>query len=189
MAYKHLQVAAQLVCALALRLKAVGASPLTPLHIEGEKNDLTDIPSRSFGSEPQWHCRSNDELLTLVNQKFPLPHQRSWTVFRLNSAISTRVISVLRMMPTSLDEWRRLPRAGCHTTPTGVPTSGLWEWTLTCRGSPTEQGCDSSPVLPRESGRASKAAASKSELRRFQARSRPLVRRLRWTTSETRPRS
>ena len=43
-------VAMQLVRALMLRFKKVGASPLKPLHISGEENAMTDIPSRSFVS-------------------------------------------------------------------------------------------------------------------------------------------
>ena len=38
-------VAMQLVRVLALRLKKAGASPLTPLHISGEENAMTYIPS------------------------------------------------------------------------------------------------------------------------------------------------
>ena len=41
----------QLVRALTLRLKKPRASPLTPLYIAGEENYVTDIPSRSFGSD------------------------------------------------------------------------------------------------------------------------------------------
>ena len=37
-------LAMQLVRALTLRLKKSGASPLTPLHISGEGNSITDIP-------------------------------------------------------------------------------------------------------------------------------------------------
>ena len=40
----------QLVQASTLRLKKAGASPLTPLHISGEENYMTDIPSSSFSS-------------------------------------------------------------------------------------------------------------------------------------------
>jgi len=49
MASKSSVVAGQLIRALALRLKVKGASPLTPLHISGVQNAMTDIPSRSFG--------------------------------------------------------------------------------------------------------------------------------------------
>ena len=76
-------VSAHLIRALALRLKLNGMCPITPLHIAGEENSMTDIPSCSFGSEPQWLCRTNDDLLTLFNTTFPLLNQSSWNVFQL----------------------------------------------------------------------------------------------------------
>lgn len=72
-------VAMQLVHALlAPRLQITKASaPLTmQLHIAGVSNSMTDIPSRSFGSEPKWHCKTDDALLTLYNSAFPLHHTR-----------------------------------------------------------------------------------------------------------------
>ena len=89
LASRSSRVAAQLIRALVLRLKVRWACPLTPVHIPGNENAMTDIPSRSFGSEPQWHCTSDIQLLTLFNFRFPLPQQNSWTVFRLNKKIST----------------------------------------------------------------------------------------------------
>ena len=46
LAARGLLVALKLVQALNLLLKKAGASPLTPLHISGEENSMTDIPSR-----------------------------------------------------------------------------------------------------------------------------------------------
>jgi len=66
-------VSAHLIRALALQLKLNGTCPITPLHIAGEENSMTDIPSRSFGSEPKWHCKSNTNLLILFNNLFPFP--------------------------------------------------------------------------------------------------------------------
>jgi hypothetical protein len=48
-------VAGQLIRALALRLKQSKVSPLTPLHIAGAKNAMTDIPSRSFNHGKKWY--------------------------------------------------------------------------------------------------------------------------------------
>ena len=36
--------------------KKARASPLITLHIAGEENVITDIPSRSFGSNLSWFC-------------------------------------------------------------------------------------------------------------------------------------
>jgi hypothetical protein len=45
MASRNLPIAMQLIRALALRLQLTKASPLTPLHIAGVQNAMTDIPS------------------------------------------------------------------------------------------------------------------------------------------------
>ena len=76
LAAKHSIVAMQLVRALALRLQITHASPLTPLHIAGVDNAMTDIPSRSFGSEPKWHCKTHSDLLTLCSTRNSLSHIR-----------------------------------------------------------------------------------------------------------------
>jgi hypothetical protein len=52
-------------------MKQKQVSPLTTLHIAGHKNAMTDIPSRSFGSEKKWYCKNDDELLTLFNASYP----------------------------------------------------------------------------------------------------------------------
>jgi hypothetical protein len=114
-------------------MKQKQVSPLTTLHIAGHKNAMTDIPSRSFGSEKKWYFKNYDELLTLFNASYPLPNQNSWTVFQLSYEISIRVISVLRMTAFGMAEWRRLPKLGSHTGKVGRATSNLWEWTLTYR--------------------------------------------------------
>ena len=185
MASRHSRVAAQLIRALALRLHQHHACPLTPIHIPGKQNSMTDIPSRSFGSVPAWHCRTDHELLTLFNRTFPLPGQGSWTVFQLNSELATRVISVLRMKPTTLEEWRRLPKIGAHIGSIGQPMSNLWEWTLTYRGSHTSTGCESSQASLQECDRAATVEDAASRLAQSLALSRPLARRSRWPVSGT----
>ncbi len=85
LAAKHSVIAMQLIRALALCLHISKGSPLTPLHIAGVDNTMTDIPLRSFGSEQKWHCITDADFLTLYNASFPLPTQASWTVYRLSS--------------------------------------------------------------------------------------------------------
>ena len=58
LAAKHSVIAMQLVRALALWLQLAHASPLNPMLITGVNNSLTDIPSRSFGSDMAWHCKT-----------------------------------------------------------------------------------------------------------------------------------
>ncbi len=94
---------------------------------------MTDIPSRSFGSKPKWHCKSNTDLLTLFNNLFPIPPQNSWTVFQISYAVGIQVTSVLQMKDFTLEECRRLPKVGKHVGATGLPMSHLWEWTLSYR--------------------------------------------------------
>ena len=181
LAAKHSTVAMQLVRALALRLQLTGASPLTPMHIAGVNNSLTDIPSRSFGSNPAWFCKTDTQLLTLFNSTFPLPNQASWTVYHISSKIAMRVISILRMRPFTADEWRRLPGKGRFTGSAGQPMSSLWAWTHTFmkRHTPTEfVPCLD---LPRMSEAEFMAAKSRSELAQLIALSRPLARRSLWS--------
>ena len=55
MACRSSLVAEQLIRVLTLRMNAQRSCPLTTLHIAGDQNSMTDIPSRSFGSEAKWH--------------------------------------------------------------------------------------------------------------------------------------
>ena len=176
MAAKGSRVAGQLLRALTLRLKTMHVSPLTQLHIAGQRNAMTDIPSRSFGSEPKWLCANDHDLLKLFNTLFPLPLQNSWTVFQPSSAIGTRVISVLRMQAFIMDKWRRPPRPGRHTGPIGQPM-----WTLTLRASlPQDEPAASQDLWP-GSNREDMAAVEWLRAIQFQRRSWPLVRRSPWS--------
>ena len=189
LAAKHSEIAMQLVRALALRLQLAQASPLTPLHIAGVNNTLTDIPSRSFGSEPKWLCKTDHDLLTLFNTTFPLPQQASWTVYQLSSEIATKVISILRMKAFTADEWRRLPRKGKFYGTVGSPTSSLWEWTHTFDNRPMTTKFVPCLDLQPECEQESTADNAKLELERSIAHSRPLARRLPWPQDETLPNS
>ena len=62
LASKRSVVMLQLLHALALRFKIKGTLPLTPFHIDGKQNSMTDILSHSFGSEPKWHCNTDTDL-------------------------------------------------------------------------------------------------------------------------------
>ena len=185
LAAKHSIIAMQLVRALALRLQLAKASPLTPMHIAGVNNSLTDIPSRSFGSNADWLCTSDDQLLTLFNSTFPLPNQGSWTVFHLSSAIAMRVISILRMQAFTAAEWRRLPKRGKLTGSVGSPMSSLWEWTHTFNKPRMHTGFVPCLDLLPESDQVCTAENNKSKLAQLIAQSRPLARRFPWTVDST----
>ncbi len=190
LASKNSTLAMYMLQILAYRLKLSETSPLIPQHIKGDHNAITDIPSRSFGSEPKWHCKTDDELLTLFNSRFPLPSQNSWRVFRLSNEISTKVISLLLTKRFDLDEWKRLPKLGKHIGNTGYATANLWEWTLTFRTAqpPTSREQEHCQDLVHELEVDSTVEDAKSELNRQLALSRPLGRPLRWTQGSTQPR-
>ena len=178
-------VSAHLIRALTLRLKLNGTCPITPLHIASEENSMTDIPSRSFSSEPWWLCRTDDDLLTLFNTTFLLPNQSSWHVFQLSSRISMCMTSVLLMKDFMLEEWRQLPKAGRIVRNAGQPSARLWEWTLSYRTPHSRRESASSKDLPAESVRDTTVEENKSKLGARLALSRPLVRQLPWPRTPT----
>ncbi len=150
--------------------------PLTPLHIAGSQKAMTDIPSRSFGSNPLWHCKTDKDLLTLFANKFPTPPQTSWTTFCPSSKICTQLISLLQMQYTLLDEWQQLPNVGNHIGSIGAPTLDLWDWTLTFRTLPSTtesmQSQDSQAKLEEDTT----ATNARSELAQLVVLSQPLAR-------------
>jgi hypothetical protein len=178
-------VAEHLVQALALRLKTMHACPLTPHHIEGKRNAIADVPSPSFGSNPAWACASNTDLLNLFNSRFPLPQQKSWTVYHPNCAVVMRVISALRMKPFILDDWVRLPTRGRCVGEIGAPMSNTWEWIRTYNRSHTPSESDASQDLQPEREQVSTHTDDKSKVARSLALSRPLARRSLWPATKT----
>ena len=187
LAAKSSLVAGQLIRALALRLKVMKASPLSTLHISGVQNAMTDIPSRSFGTPPKWHCQTENDLLTMFNSKFPLPNQASWTGYQVGSKISTLVLSVLRMQLTTLEEWCQLPKRGKHIGVVGSPSSHLWDWTLTYRTPRTATESEHSRDLRQSSEAGCSIKEIKSELLRLVALSQPLERRVLWPMESIQP--
>ena len=186
LASRNSQVADQLVRALALRLKTKGVSPLSTLHIAGKKNEMTDIPSRSFGSEKKWLCpvdKTESALFEMYNSHFPLPNQNSWTVFRPSQKIMSLIFSALRTEVLDMDAWRRLPKPGRHIGKSGFATAKLFEWTVACRGSHSRTDATQHSRSPQPSGQGDSPAEVRSELERCRRRSRPLTRRLPWTST------
>ena len=107
-----------------------GASPLTPLHIAGEENSMTYIPSRSFGSNLSWFLKNDTDLLNVFNKIFPLPNQASCTVFSPSNAGIMKVISLMWMQHFEMGDWVQLKKAGKHVGKIGASLSDLWEWSL-----------------------------------------------------------
>jgi hypothetical protein len=94
---------------------------------------MTNTPSQSFGSKPKWHFKTEADLLTFFNQTLPLPHQNSWNLSQPTVPIPMRVISILRIVPSKLEDWRQLPAVAKNIGTIGKPIQGLWEWALTYR--------------------------------------------------------
>ena len=111
-------------------IKKGWASPLTPLHIYGEENSMTDIPSRSFCINLSCFCKNDTDLLIFLNKNFPYPNQASRTVFSPSNSVSMKVISVLQMHHFEMGEWLQLKKAGKHVGKIGFHLSYLWEWSL-----------------------------------------------------------
>ena len=136
------------------------------MHIVGVNNSLTDIPSRSFGSDVAWHCEADTQLLTLFNATFPLPNQASWTIYHLSSEIAMRVIS--------------MPKKGKLIGTIGWPMSTLWEWTHTFAKPLTNTEfvpcLDLLPACDQEY----MAEKSRYKLEWSLAQSRPLARQSLW---------
>jgi hypothetical protein len=55
MAVRSSLVTEQLIWVLALHFNLQRVCPITTLHICGDQNSMTNIPSRSFRSKPKWH--------------------------------------------------------------------------------------------------------------------------------------
>ena len=185
MACRSSLIAEQLVRVLTLRMNTQRCCPLTTLHIAGDQNSMTDIPSRSFGSEEKWHFKTETALLTFFNKTFPLPNQSSWNVCQPTNVIVTRVISILRTVPFKLDDWRRLPAVGKNIGTIGSPIRDLWEWTLIFRTSNSLQECAPSPASSHECALATTVRENRSKIAQSQARLRPLGRRLYWPATTT----
>ena len=93
---------------------------------------MTDIPSRSFGSNIAWFCKNDTDLLIFFNKNPPLPNQVSWTILSPYNSASMKVVSVLRIHHFEMGEWQQLKKAGKNIGKIGVPLSDLWEWSLGC---------------------------------------------------------
>ncbi len=180
MALQKSCIAAQLVCALALRLNIKETCPLTPIHIPWCGKCPHGHTVKLVWQRDGIGMQNQQQFTNPFQSKFSLPNQVSWTVFQFDIGMTTRVISALRMKGITLAEWQQLPRIGKHIGKTGPDMSDLWGMTLSYRGCGTRQECVSSQGLQQEYAEASTGKGSKSKLERSLALSRPLDRRLCW---------
>ena len=184
LASRQSRVAEQLVQALAIRMKANKACPLITTHIAGKKNQIADVPSRSFGSNKNWKCVSNNEFFTLFNSLFQLPNQNFWSVFQLNYGTVTRVTSILQMKPFDLEGWRRLPERGRHVGTIGKSIAGLWGSIHTCSAQALAIESEHYQDLHNLCGRDSTEEELRYSVAQSIAQSRPLARRSPWCAAQ-----
>ncbi len=182
-------IAEQLIRVLALRINAQRSCPLTTLHISGDQNTMTDIPSRSFGSKPKWHFKIEADLLTFFNASFPLPHQNSWSGCQPTSKIAMRMISILRIVPFKLEDWRRLPAVAKNIGTIGKPMQGLWEWTHIFRMQASLCKCGHYQASWHASAQGTIVKESKSKIAQSVARLQPLARQSHWPATIILPKS
>ena len=148
---------------------------------------MTDIPSRSFGSKPKWHFKNEHDLLTFFNSSFPLPNKNSWSVCQPTSKIAMRVISILRIVPFNLEDWRRLPAVAKSIGTVGKPTQGLWEWTHIFRTQTSQRECKHSRGSWHASAQDTMGKEGRSKIAQSVARLRPLARQSHWPATTILP--
>ena len=187
MASKRSTPAAKFLRALAYRINAMQACPITPLHIPGVHNRIADIPSRSFGYKHAWNFRDDKEFLTFFNKTFPLPNQQSWTVCQISSEIKLKCVRTLVKRDTEMRDWNRLPRIGKHTLGTGKTSANLWRWILSSthdasHGKSSENKSSSSAAL---SDKDFVATVNRLLQERLAKRSPQLARRSPWLEEKT----
>lgn len=168
-----------------MQLKCTHTCPLTSMHIKGKQNKLANIPSRSFGSNPVWTCKSDDDLLTLFNTHFPLPQQQSWTFDRSSYAVVTRVTSILQMKPFELDDWRRLPTRGKCAGKIGAPMPKTWAWIRTYNRCNFQPESDVLQGLQRKKEQISMVMDNRSRVAQSLALLQSLARRSLWPATKT----
>ena len=178
-ASKRSDVANRLLRVLAVRMRVNRASPLVTRHLAGDRNHLGDIPSRSFGYKAAWHFENDLDFLTFFNKTFPLPHQNTWTGFRLTSAVASRVICELATAGSSMDEWRRLPTLGTSYGKIGRPCASLAMCLPTWTAKVLKQWPESRWRSEERSDRENEDGPS--ALDTFEPRSAVLPRRSQWT--------
>ena len=131
MASKRSTPASKLLRALAYRINAKEACPLTPLHIPGVHNRIVDIPSHSFGYKKEWCFRDDRDFLTFFNKTFPLLNQQCWSLCELSSGIKSKCVRALVTPGSEMHDWKRLPKIGKSIGGTEKTSTGIWEWILT----------------------------------------------------------
>jgi hypothetical protein len=174
----------RLVRALMMRINVNEASPLVTVSIQGCRNDMADVASRSFSpdacnSSPTFEA-SNLSFLHSFNSQFPLEQDASWRLFRLSTKLSSLVFSELRAQPQNMDSWRRLTRKGNAIGELGPNSASTVTWTPS--SDPSTMRSPSQPCRPllNSSGVEASAEGGKLALKLFKSRYVPSARTSNW---------
>ena len=176
-------IAGHLLRALALRQHVNKSSPLSTVHIEGKKNTMADMASRSF-NEPCF-TNANKPFLQTFQSLFPL-QTSSWREFSHPKKISYRVISCLLGKPLALASWTKITRPGKSIGSIGPHTQNNSESTTSSTTVTFNKKSSSSQHLLLGSGQATTGKELLSELLQSHKHSLPYQRPLNWLDNHPR---
>ena len=180
----------RLVRALMMRINVNEASPLVTVSIQGCRNDMADVSSRSFGPNSKTSSANfettHHSFLQNFNTQFPLEQNASWRLFQLSTKLSSLVFSELRGQPQTMDSWRRLTRKGNAIGTLGNNSASTVTWTPS--SDPSIQKPPSIPCKPLLHLSDVEASAEGGELalKLFKSRYVPSARTSNWLQSPTR---
>jgi hypothetical protein len=174
----------RLVRALMMRI-----NPLVTVSIQGFRNAMADVASRSFGPGSKTLSTTFDtpnlSFLQSFNAEFPLEQNASWQLFRLSSKLSSLVFSELQTQPQSMDSWRRPTRKGNVIGVPGPNFASTVTWTPSSEmltQQPPSTPCR--PLLNSSDVEAS-AEGGKLALKLFKSRHVPSAHALNWLQNRT----
>jgi hypothetical protein len=180
----------RLVRALMMRINVNEASPLVTVSIQGCRNDMADVASRSFGppgkASAATFASSNSSFLHSFKTHFPLDQDNSSLLFQLSTKLSSLVFSELRGAPQSMDLWRRLTRKGNAIGKPGPNGANTITWTPSSASTTQPQPSPPCRPLLHSSDREASAEGGRLALKLFKSRFVPLARTSNWTLGPTR---
>ena len=180
----------RLVRALMMRLNVNQASPLVTVSIQGCRNDMADVASRSFGAASDTSSAtfesSNLPFIHSFNSQFPLEQETSWQLFRISSKLSSLVFSEMRAKPQTMDSWRRLTRKGNAIGVPGPSSANTVTWTPISATQTQPQPLQPCRPLLSLSDEEASAEGGKLALKLFKSRYVPSARNSNWTLNQTR---
>ena len=174
------QVAGKLLRLIGMRMHARQTSGLTPVHIAGDNNQMSDVISRAFKNGKFFIA--NDNLTSYFNSKFPL-QENSWKEFHIPKELTALVISCLRGVQLPMERLLRLPVLGLNTGVTGANMCHCSSTTPSSLAHLNSIKPASSLDLLDGSGQGLTVEELKSKFRRSRTLSRPSARPWAWLTN------